>query len=450
MSFLVHNFHDARLSLIQSAINHVVFHGGVAQPGMSASNPRMQMVGQHLQQLREGLSLPSGAADTIEDCLKLIVEYAWAFITDDKTKQEQIAEQYKFSPCDPGWLEAVADYIGYYWIAGKKPQYYDASSGRQLVYTLPAPAGPELVIGLLGDWGTGEQVAQVAIDQLFQRKPDLILHVGDIYYAGTLEETQQNFLVQVQAARQRYKLQIPVFNIPGNHDYYSGGEGFYQMIGQLNAGIGNGQYVQGASFFSLQGDGWQLQAMDTGYNDSDLFDVSNDITFLNSSEAAWHVQQIEDGVHAGRRVILFSHHQLFSAFENIGATSTGNQGGANYNPNLQGNFGDLIAAGKVSAWFWGHEHLFELYGKYQNLAVGRCIGYSAFPVLATGNAYQVQYPQVPANTSVVLGTTEDVYNHGYAVLKLGSSSATVEYYSIPGDATLASSSPSTLLFSETF
>jgi len=436
--------------LVQSAINHVVFHGGVAQPGLSASDPRVAVVGNTLQQIQTGQSPPSAGPDIVEICLKLIVEYAWAVITDDQTKQQQIADQYKFSQCDPGWLEAVADYIGYYLIQRKTPEYYDASSGRQFVYTLPAPAGPELVIGLLGDWGTGEPVAQVAIDQLFQLKPDLILHVGDIYYAGTLEETQQNFLAQVQAARQRYGLQIPVFTIPGNHDYYSGGQGFYQLIGQLNAGIGNGEYVQGASFFSLQGNGWQLQAMDTGYNDSDLFDVANDITFLNPSEAAWHVQQIEAGVSAGRRVILFSHHQFFSAFESIGATSTGNQGGANYNPYLQGNFGDLLAAGKISAWFWGHEHLFELYGQYQNLAVGRCIGYSAFPVPAAGNAYQVNYPKVPANTSVVLGTTEESYNHGYAVLTLGSSGATVEYYSIPSDATLASGNQSTLLSTETF
>lgn len=444
------NFHDARLSLIQSAIKHVVVHGGQAQPGLAGDDPRMQAASQHLAAIQAGTVTPGTVSlDDAEVCVKLLAEYALALLTHNTTLEQQVLDQYKDSPCDPGWIEAVASYVEYYWVEGKAPEYHDADSGRTLSYTLPAPqAGTELVIGVLGDWGTGEPVAQAVLELLMAQKPDIILHVGDIYYSGTLDEAQQNFLSLVQTARSQSGAQVPVFTIPGNHDYYSGGAGFYNLIGELNAGLGGNQYVQEASFFNLIGKTWQLQAMDTGYYDSDLFDVAQDITHLHDSEAAWHLQQIQEGLQAGRRVILFSHHQLFSALLNIGKDSP--TSGPNDNPNLLANFQSVL--GQVTAWFWGHEHLLEVYGPYQGLSVGRCIGYSAFPVLTDGSAYTPVYTQVPLDTSVELGTTEEVYNHGFVVLRLDESSgaATARYYSVPGDAIPGSGAASTLIYKESF
>lgn len=444
------NFHDARLSLIQSAIKHVVVHGGQAQPGLAGDDARMQAASQHLAAIQAGTVTPGAVSLGDADiCMKLLVEYALALVTRNKTLELQVLDQYKDSPCDPGWLEAIASYIEYYWLEGQSPVYYDVDSGRTLSYALPAPqSGTELVVGVLGDWGTGEPVALAVLELLMAQKPDIIVHVGDIYYSGTLDEAQQNFLALVQTARSQSGAQVPVFTIPGNHDYYSGGAGFYNLIGELNAGLGNNQYLQEASFFNLIGKTWQLQAMDTGYYDSDIFDVQDDITQLHDSEAAWHLQQIQAGLQAGRRIILFSHHQLFSALLNIGTNSP--TSGSNYNPNLWNNFQSVL--GQVSAWLWGHEHLLEVYGSHQGLSVGRCIGYSAFPVLTDGNPYSPVYPNVPLNQSVELGTTAEVYNHGFTVLRLDESSgaATAEYYSVPGDATPGSGATSTLIYQETF
>jgi hypothetical protein len=450
---LIANFHDPRLSLIQSAIKHVVVHGGQAQPGLAGDDPQMQAATQHLATLQAGAVPGAVSLGDAEVCAKLLAEYGWALLTHNTTLEQQILDQYKDSPCDPGWIEAVESYIGYYWIEGKSPEYYDVSSGRTLSYTLPAPqSGTELVIGVLGDWGTGEPVAQAVLELLVAQKPDLILHVGDIYYSGTEDEAQQNFLALIQGARTQSGSQVPVFTIPGNHDYYSGGAGFYNLIGQINEGIAGNGYIQGASFFNLIGKTWQLQAMDTGYYDSDLFQVQYDITQLNESEAEWHVEQIQAGLAAGRKVILFSHHQLFSALLNIGKKSASKPPAQdpNFNPNLLNSFQAVLS--QVSAWFWGHEHLLEVYGAYQGLSIGRCIGHSAFPVLTDSNPYTVVYPEVPLNSAVELGTTEEVYNHGYTLLKLDESSgtATAEYYSVPGDATPGAGATSTLIYQETF
>lgn len=433
---VIRNFHDARLSLILSAIKHVLGHGGEARAGLAAEHPKVEAAGRLLEGLDEGKSLDS-IVGTAEVCVRLLVEYAWALVTGDKKRQEQIADEYKDSPCDPGWLIAVGAYVAYYWLEGRKPAYRDVASEPQLVYDLPG-SDDALVVGLLGDWGTGEPVAQVTANQLFGlHQPDVVLHVGDIYYAGTHEETQHNFLHPITKARALCPQKtVPVYNIPGNHDYYSGGEGFYSLLGQINPGE-----PQQASFFSLRNDWLQLQAMDTGYYDHSLFKVADDITHLHKSEADWHCLQIEEGAKAGRKILLFSHHQLFSALLNIGKSNEHKPDSPNYNPNLMKQLGAKLP--DVTAWFWGHEHLLEVYKPYSGfdpkmpgigLDKGRCIGHSAFPVLTSSSGYDPKFHRVRLDTGVELGTTEEVYDHGYVVLHLAPDSGRADYYSVPGNA----------------
>ena len=441
----IHHFHDSRLSLILSAIKHVVGHSGTATAGLAGDHPVVQEAGNVLAAIDAGVEpKPDGELSGVEVCAYLMAKYAWAWLTGNKREQEEIADQYKDSACDPGWLVAVGAYLDYYEIEGKEPLYIDVQQAEKLTYALPDPTGDSLVVGVLGDWGTGEPVAEVVLDQMFEhQKPDVVIHVGDIYYAGTEEEAQKNFLEPILRVRAKHGVQTPVYNLPGNHDYYSGGKGFYKILEQINPND-----PQTASFFCLRNDAWQLQGMDTGFFDHDLFRVADDITHLHESEAQWHRDQIAAA--GARKVLLFSHHQYFSSFLNIGATKTGNQNGENFNPYLQEVFGDAISQGLVAAWFWGHEHLLEVYEENQGLTKGRCVGYSAFPMLATKNLYEIKFPKVRVNQNVELETSSDVYNHGYVVLTLGADSGTADYYSVPGDATpdQPDSCQSTLIFSE--
>jgi predicted phosphodiesterase len=463
------NFHEAKSSLLQSVIKHILCHGGESRPGLASDHPYMQTVLEKIDSLKHGSpehgstehgspehsslnhSSRSGNKDGLaEACVKLTVEFVWGSLTDDNEAKERVRSQFKDCNCDPGWLSTVTEYLAYYHLEHKQPLYRDVADGHRLIYDLPQPrtGASELVVGLLGDWGTGEPVAEVVLDQLFQHRPDLIVHVGDIYYSGTLEEAQHNFLEPIRAARERHGLEVPVYNLPGNHDYYSGGRGFYKTIDELN--ITHDQGSQGASFFCLHNEHWQLQGMDTGYFDQDYFKVSDDITRLHDTEATWHQQQIGEAVKNSRRVILLSHHQLFSALLNIGAEKDGNQDGENYNPNLLKVFGDAIDQQQIAAWFWGHEHVLGVYEPYKNLAVGRCIGHSAFPIFKSKNGYQWKYPKVPLKAEIELGTTDRVYDHGYVMLTLGAKKARADYYTVPGNAIPEQSIPHQKIFSETF
>ena len=450
------NYHSAKLSVFQSAINEVLHKKGEGQNGLRADHPMIKATNRILDAIDKGdeLVTRSGClgqiagffdkAKPFEVCAKLGFELALARVEGNQSKIDQLENEFKDNICDPGWAEALAKYVEYYVVEEKQAMYYDDKGNtNNYVYSLPQGKKPgELTIGLLGDWGTGESVAEIVLNELFRHELDLVLHVGDIYYAGTPHEANVNFMNILNKARKQQP--VPIYNLPGNHDYYSGGKGFYGILPELNKPpfAPAGTPTQEASFFCLRNEHWQLQGMDTGYYDHDLFKVGEDITHLHPSEANWHRNKLETA--GDRRVMLFSHHQFFSAFTSIGNSY--------FNQSLQNDFKDYLD-GKISAWFWGHEHLLEIYDEFLGLPKGRCIGHSAFPVLTTDNPYQVKNSQVPLvsnpkhpDSFIELGTSDKVYNHGYAVMTLKEKEAEVNYYEIAGD---GSSTKSTLQYSET-
>jgi calcineurin-like phosphoesterase family protein len=410
----------------------------------------------------------------------MMYDYAVAAIEGNKAQMEEIASEFEKSSCGVlGWLSAAFDYMVAQAEVWKSIPYVEAPTPPDNSFVYSLPEQDSFRIGILGDWGTGEPVAQLVINAMMACNLDLIIHVGDVYYAGTTDEVQSNYVNMIAAARESCGSMVPIYNLPGNHDYYTKGKPFFDALACINTGTAfpnspsTSVPVQGASFFSLCNSWLQLQGMDTGYYDSDLWDVSNDTTMLHTDEAAWHLQQLNDAESAGRTVFLFSHHQPWSAFLGIG-TGTGIAGDAeaiasmqmaSYNVNLQAQLAN-VPLDTVRAWFWGHEHVLEvsdssvianstvptvvngapasvpLSSLFPWVPYGACIGFSAFPMLDTDNPYGVVAPGIQFNSEYVLGTTTSnnatVYNHGFTVLEVAKNgterpTATATYYSLPGD-----------------
>jgi len=486
--FRTPNFHNARLSVAQSLIRELVAKrtAGAPPSGLFPAHPILQAASTVLQRIHRGEITDAQTADaayqhhramqkaqgitvshiagivesviekidslfkSAEACADLAARYAIAWAMNDAAKMAEIKSEWTDNVCDlAGWATAVETWLSYY-SGHAEPAYnppLDAQGQPQPPYASPGTFalpptcnGTTLCVGVLGDWGTGEQEAVAVLDQLMQHSPDVIIHVGDVYYAGTTDEQNSNFLDLINQARQKHGRNIPVYTLPGNHDYYSGGAPFYAMLGQLNQGVPNAS-TQANSFWALVNENWQLQGMDTGYYDSDLFEVAQDTTHLRDDEAEWHLQQL--GNTNGRTVILFSHHQLVSAFEQIG--------GAWQNPQLEASLASWQQAGaNIAAWLWGHEHVLEVYQPYQapdsSFAplVGRCVGNSAFPVFTEAGDYTAQaggYPTLPAQSSpggiafpngYVQSQPDDlVWASGYAVLQLpAGGAATATYYQV--------------------
>ena len=235
---------------------------------------------------------------------------------------------------------------------------------------------------------------------------------------------------------------LPIYTLSGNHDMYSGGAGFYNLLPLLNPSPPfAAASEQPASYFSLRTtDGaWQLLAMDTGLHDHDPFSVNDAVTYLEPSEEAWHVDKIQSFAKTGGKTVLLSHHQLFSAFSGIGKLSDKPLNESASNPKLLASWKAFAVAGNVAAWFWGHEHNLCVYQPYHDLTRGRCIGHGAIPVLLEQKPYEplrglfdppvlVPDPKDPSQP-FQLGVDGGAYRHGYVLLRL-EGAGRAEYYEV--------------------
>jgi hypothetical protein len=129
---------------------------------------------------------------------------------------------------------------------------------------------------------------------------------------------------------------------------YSGGRAYFEHTLP--------RFQQESSYFALQNDNWLLVGLDVAYRDHDI----------DEEQVNWLEQVISAA--ENRKVLLFSHHQLFSFFEAQGTK-------------LAQKLGELLASGRIFAWYWGHEHrcvMYEPDPRYGGL-LGRCVGHGGMP-----------------------------------------------------------------------
>lgn len=350
------------------------------------------------------------------ECAKLAAQFLWAEMKGSKGQSAQISGELKDSTCDPGWSECVAAYLAFKAQLSTLPYRPNLNP----VFDL----GTKTKLAILGDWGTGDAVAINLLQQVEKLQPEVLLHLGDVYYAGTQNEESSNFL---DICRQILGSDIPIFSLAGNHDMYSGGAGYYGLVDKLG---------QQASYFCLQNSAWQFLAMDTGHNDNNPITVATNMTSLMTyqswSEANWHLDKIQNA--GTRRTVLLSHHQLFSPFGSVGSVNGQEYA---YNPNLFANFQGVLD--KIVYWFWGHEHTLAVFNSYMGLQRGRCVGASAVPVFTDQQSYTnadglQTYNNAPLpawDPNGQLGNNGTSYDNCFALMTLNGASANVEYYRVP-------------------
>lgn len=412
---------------------------------------------------------------------------AEALVNNNLTDLQQLSIEYrKFSDEDwsvippTGFATCIITYLEYKKSSGGVMTYNDWTiQGKGNInygvinWNLPNDAK----VGILGDWGTGLPDAIALLrDMMIMHKPDAIIHLGDIYYSGTPTECHQYFkdvfttvFDEVLGPGNR----IPVFSMPGNHDYYSWGAEYYNVVTGLNNYPGGTDAIQEASYFCLrtEDNGWQILAMDTGFQDSMPAQEAPGINIVtmegpgvHDTEATWLRDKMQN---FGGVTILMSHHQLFSTNAAINGSLTRYAAIPYFNPNIFKVFWDYIET-KVAGWIWGHEHNFAMYASnISNLANGRLVGNSAYEELTSANPYTVNYPDIPylipepGYDQYKLGTNSDsdnvtYYNHGYGILDLGGratpqSPVQVTYYQFPAWGDLPPVNPvSSALYSEAF
>jgi hypothetical protein len=360
--------------------------------------------------------------DSARVCAELAFRYLKARLRGDAETLLAVESEFRASICDPAWATTIDEYLSFFGPSGIRREipYVRAASVGDRVVTIPANAR----LALAGDWGTGAQPAIQILKLIRDMKPDLFVHLGDIYYSGTPSECVSGFKSIIDAVLRAGDHSVPVFTLSGNHDMYCGGVGYYDLIQKLN----QPPNVQPASFFCLRSadEKWQTLALDTGLHDYSPLSVEDAVTYLEDDELEWHCARLRE---FPGRTILLSHHQLFSAFSPIGKPKDGQRSASN--PHLLKAFNELARAGKIVAWFWGHEHALTIYKPFAGLERGRCIGHGAVPVSIRDDIYLplpdlVEQPTIEPGTK--LGSRGAVYAHGYALLELDGETCKARYY----------------------
>lgn len=362
----------------------------------------------------------SSPSDTVAFCARTAFQLAEAQVnatlTGDNSALTELHAQLDtpFGQCDPKWGEVLAVYAASR-LADKTIPYRRYDSLQDFVITDRLPAQATVVI--VADWGTGQDPAKLLLTKVAAHSPDVVIHLGDVYYSGTECEVQNYFYSIWQET-----LGIPnvpwgqkltdfttgpaTFHLPGNHDMYSGGQPYYTVIDMLG---------QPASYFCLRNDDWQFVAMDTSLHDCDPLTV-DDATFVDPLEIVWMKDKVQNS--GGRKTVLLSHHQLFSAFETIGGQAV--------NQNLLPQVQDILP--ELTLWLWGHEHNQVIYQDYLNV-LARCIGHGAFPVSSTP-PYPAPNAGVPLENINLDLDPMNFYRHGYVLMKLDGPNADVSYLQV--------------------
>jgi Calcineurin-like phosphoesterase len=345
-----------------------------------------------------------GAVDSAKRCSSLAVRLAKAKVFGTAEQVKALQSAFDFNVCDPFWAQCVNEYVSYFQVHGHNIPYR-AGLNNVLPYKIPATAS----VALFGDWGTGMPESQALLVEIKKFNPDVLMHLGDIYYSGTQDEIKERFL---DVCTSVFGAVMPRrFSLSGNHDMYSGGAGYYGLVDQIE---------QRASYFAIQNDDWLLIGMDTGVHDFNPLQGGATTTFLNQSEADWVNKLVANS--KNQKIIFFSHHPLFSAYDAIGGEAV--------NMVLLSQLHASLP--QVTAWFWGHEHRLGVYDSFQGLARGRCLGHAAVPVFDDGAGDAPTFPGVPVHLEngkpLPPGVENGVFKHGYAIMSLNGKSATVSYF----------------------
>jgi hypothetical protein len=246
------------------------------------------------------------------------------------------------------------------WVRSKLAEGIRAMRGRRGFNMEPAPPCPiddRCRVVLVGDWATGvpraRDVARAMRHEIDEGQragiEQHVIHLGDVYYSGWPHEVRRRFLKhwpvdETEAAA------IGSWALNANHDMYSGGYGYFDTL------LADPRFAlqKGSSFFSLANERWKILGLDTAWEDGALC----------APQPAWLDEETRG---RSKKVILLSHHQLFSAYDRVSEA-------------LGDAVFPILGQQPATAWFWGHEHRCVSFKPTDSVTYPRCLGHGGVPV----------------------------------------------------------------------
>jgi hypothetical protein len=100
--------------------------------------------------------------------------------------------------------------------------------------------------------------------------------------------------------------------------------------------------------------------------------------------------------------VLFSHHQLVSVFDQ-----------PDLGPTLPAKLAPVLGDGRVTAWWWGHEHRAITYEAASGVRYPRCLGNGGVPILPDNG------PLPSSKATITWRSTRTVREHGQQTTRFG-------------------------------
>jgi len=282
----------------------------------------------------------------------------------------------KYEQLDPNWLLFVLNYA----INNVDPgSIYPFQQNTSEPATLSATSGSgDPTLAIIGDWGTGyytdtngaDSPAERVITDLASRQFDYLIHLGDVYYAGTElrpmpGEELDNFinLWPNQGVGRN-------FTLNSNHEMYGDGYGYFTQALASNMPFST---QNGSSYFALTYGPWLVLCLDSAY----YSDAENGRKFymdgaIGTDSFTQQTNWLEGFRGHTGQIMVMTHHNpvaLTTGFTNELFNQVNN------------------ALGKMpDVWYWGHIHNGIVYdqlyiGNTENSVPtkGRCCGHAAIP-----------------------------------------------------------------------
>jgi len=300
---------------------------------------------------------------------------------------------------------------------------------------------PSLSVALFGDWGTGVypdgnqpgSPAQMVGAQITAANPDVCIHLGDVYYAGTPPvkiggvtisngQEHDNFVTCWPMPGRSYN-----FTLNSNHEMYSGANGYFGVA--LSNAIFKTQ--QNTSYFQLQYGNWLIVGLDSAFFDRSYLFMngavtdSNQIAFLNKAGQYAKANNLS--------VIVLTHHTALNTSGTAQTTLYTQVVNALQQPQPNGTSLGVVPA----YWYYGHVHNGAV---YTSASAGgavqcRCLGNAAIPI---GNASWLSAAMQATPATVSFYTNKPLANptpeqalrvqNGYAILNLTPTTIVENWY----------------------
>ena len=272
-----------------------------------------------------------------------------------------------FGPDDADWVIKIAEATLGHLAKGNhpfnpKPAEHSISGSARLV--------------VVGDWGTGlprartvaRYMAEEVADALGSGREAHVIHLGDVYYSGLPEEVQQHVLQPWPVTAAQARGGVTSWSLNGNHDMYSGGYGYYDtLLADPRFAAQHSADGAATSFFRLTAPGWEFVGLDTSWDTNVLSQGASGVLQDPQGSYVAEVAKASD-----RKLVLLSHHQLTTVYDQ-----------ADIGPVLTAKLGPVLDSGRVTAWWWGHEHRCVGFEATQGVRFPRCIGHGGVPVPQT-------------------------------------------------------------------